>query len=484
MDEDAVRTAARSGADTAIADRGRPRSPWGELDWSDPFTRLAITHFLSVVGETMVVLSLASSFFFNIDPSRGREKVILGLLFTMAPFAVVGPFIGPFIDKVRGGHRMVIRTTLFIRAAVAALMVVAVLGDSPALFVEAFAMLVLAKTYQIARAAVVPTTVAGEAKHVEANSKLQLLSSIASTVGGVIGGGCLLIGEGFLLGVTSAVFVAGGVVALRLKPSAAGAEEETSAVERTEVTTPAMLSVAAFGMGLIRLVVGFVTFLMAFELRGGGRVSLGDRAANLALEAAREFDPRVTVPPLGDGPPMWYFGAVLVASVTGGLVGAMIAPRLRSGLDEERIQIGGSLVAVLAGVGAAALSWGGDGNLAGYVALAFGTALAAALAKQAFDSTVQRVVAELDRGQVFARYESRFQVGWVFGALIPAVLVVPIGVGAIVAAAIAAVAAASLKLGVRPAWRSSSDGGRRVGVYASKSGKSGTSNDSSSAGNS
>ncbi|NLA37385.1 MAG: MFS transporter [Actinobacteria bacterium] len=483
----------------------------GGIDWEQPFARLALVHVLSVMGETLVVLSLASSFFFNIDPSRGREKVILGLLFTMAPFAVIGPFIGPFIDRVRGGHRAVIRASLFTRAVVAALMVLAVVSDSPALFVEAFVMLVLAKTYQIVRAAVVPTTVAGELELVEANSKLQLLSSVGSTVAGLVGGACLLFGEPFLLTVTAGVFTAGGIAALRLNPSAVGAIEERENQQglRVKAVVSPRLSVSAFAMGLVRLVVGFVTFLMAFELRGGGTVSLADRAANVTLESYRHFDPRATVPPLGDGPPMWYFGAVLVASVVGGLLGAMLAPKFRAKAPEHKIQLGGSLVAVAAATMSVLLP-----GLGGYVVLSFGTALAAALAKQAFDAAVQREVEESDRGQVFASYESRFQVAWVAGALIPAALPIGTDVGAACVVAIAGAAAMALFAGVRPVLTTVVDGKRQVkptvarhgakaaasnpdepnaegpnpdgpnaGGQASRSGKSGMSNGSSSSGN-
>ena len=43
----------------------------------------------------------------------------------------------------------------------------------------------------------------------------------------------------------------------------------------------------------------------------------------------------------------------------------------------------------------------------------------------AFDSIVQRDAPELARGRLFARYETRFQLAWVLGALIPVAL--PIG---------------------------------------------------------
>ena len=43
----------------------------------------------------------------------------------------------------------------------------------------------------------------------------------------------------------------------------------------------------------------------------------------------------------------------------------------------------------------------------------------------AFDSIVQRDAPELARGRLFARYETRFQLAWVVGALIP--VAAPIG---------------------------------------------------------
>ena len=98
----------------------RTRRAAGSTDWSSPFSRLAIAHTASVCGEALLAISLAGSLFFKVDPAQGREKVLLGLALTMAPFALVGPLIGPAIDLVRGGHRVVIVATMVLRAVVAA----------------------------------------------------------------------------------------------------------------------------------------------------------------------------------------------------------------------------------------------------------------------------------------------------------------------------------------------------------------------------
>src|SRR5207248_4566360 len=70
-----------------------------------PFSRLVIAQALSACGDTLVAVALAGSLFFAISPSAARGRVALSLLLTMAPFAVVAPFLGPAIDRRKGGRR-------------------------------------------------------------------------------------------------------------------------------------------------------------------------------------------------------------------------------------------------------------------------------------------------------------------------------------------------------------------------------------------
>ena len=432
------------------------------VDWDDPFARLALTHAVGMSGEALLALSLAGSLFFKTDPAQGRQKVLLGLLLTMAPFAVVGPLIGPVVDRIRGGHRAVIIGSMVLRAVVAIGMVWAVAVDSWTLFPLAFAMLVLGKTYQVAKAAVVPSVVHSDAELVEANSKLQVLGGIAGVLAAVPGGVLYVLGSTAATTGCAIAFVAAAVVSFRV-PSHRLATTPAAEEELAELRSPAVL-LASTTMGVLRGVVGFATFLLAFELRGGADLSRVEQLARHVADHANIIPGQLVLPVAQ--PPKWYFGVVVPVGVLGGLVGAGLAPRLRRLMPEERILLGATAVAALAGLGAALIS-----GLLGYVTLSFGVAFAASAGKQAFDALVQADAPDANRGRSFARFEARFQVVWVLGAVIPVAVSIPVALGGGAVAVMAAATAACYGIGRFPQL------GRAV--QSSRSGKSGTSNSSS-----
>ena len=163
-----------------------------------PFARLARVQLVSAAGDALFTLALAGSLFFNLDPATARPKVALYLILTIAPFAIVGPLIGPLIDRLRGGRRAMVIASGMGRAVLAFLMIRHL--NSLLLFPEAFGALVLGKTYHVAKSAIVPGLVRGHEDLVEANSKLVLLSGI---------GGALAAGPGLLLGLMGSEWVLG-----------------------------------------------------------------------------------------------------------------------------------------------------------------------------------------------------------------------------------------------------------------------------------
>ncbi|HVM08209.1 MAG TPA: MFS transporter [Acidimicrobiales bacterium] len=373
---------------------GPPRRP--RTGAISGFTRLARTHALAMAGDALVTLALAGSLFFSISPTAARGRVILSLVLTMAPFAVVAPFLGPLIDRSRAGRRFMIVATAIGRA-VACVFMARVL-DGLLLFPAAFTVLVLSKAYSVSKSAVVPAVVDDEELLVRANSKLVVAGVAAGFVASVPGVLLLRFAGGeWTLALASIVFVTTAVAALALPSTPAPVVFD----DHTEVAGPAAtraprqhtIEAAAVATALLRAMVGFLTFLIAFGFR--------------RIDA-----------------PSWQFGVVLAASMAANLCGAALAPVVRGRLREEWM-----LVAALGTVGIAGLTIARlDGVLwAALVAAAVG--ISAAAGKLSFDALVQRDAHESDRGRSFARFEAGFQLVWVVGALLPVIVATPLRQG-------------------------------------------------------
>lgn len=344
-----------------------------------PFSRLALAHAVSVCGDVFVTVSLAQSIFFGATTSAARGKVVLYLLLTMAPFAVVAPVIGPLLDRTRGGRRLLMALFAAGRAVLCVLMAGAI--DDLLLYPLAFGMLVLSKGHSVAKSALVPAVVDHPDELVTANSRLALIAVLGGALAGPPAAGILkLAGPEWVLRVGAVIFLVGIVAALAIPRAPKVGPVETEA--QRDALHARSIVVAGSAMGLVRGVVGFTTFFAAF-----------------ALKKQHE--------------PAWVFGLVLVGSAVGNGLGAIIAPLLRKRVREEWI-LAGSLVAPALPLLFAARSYG----RLSFVFAGGAVAGSAALARLAFDSLLQRDGADAARGRAFARYETRFQIIWVLGGLL------------------------------------------------------------------
>ncbi len=398
---------------------------------------MARVHAVAAASDGAVTAALAGSIFFSISPDESRSKVALALLLTMAPFAVVTPLIGPAIDRLRGGRRMMIIATMAGRAVIAFLMINHV--DTLLLFPEAFGILVLQKGYSVAKSAVVPTFVKSDQDLVGANSQLALVSAIAGPSGAAVAGLLSLVGGP---ATAAAIGMVGFVVATILGFQVSAmvvASEPVEDLERSELRKAKIL-LAASSVMILRGIVGFVTMLLMFELRGGKDgldVSTDGAAFGGATATVRGID--ITGDPRA---PIWHFGVVALAAVGGTLTGARAAPHLRRRVSEERM-IAGALVAIIAAALFAALS----GDLFGTAVLAFAVASGAGTAKLSFDSLVQRDAPDANHGRSFARFEARFQLAFAGGAFIPVLIPLGIQVGAWIVVGAVSFAASSYLAG-------------------------------------
>ena len=88
-----------------------------QLFGSGAFGRLVVVHSATNAADALFAVSLAGSLFFAVSADAARPRILLYLLLTLAPFAVLGPFIAPVIDRVPGGYRFAILATSAGRSA-------------------------------------------------------------------------------------------------------------------------------------------------------------------------------------------------------------------------------------------------------------------------------------------------------------------------------------------------------------------------------
>lgn len=347
-----------------------------------PLTYLLRTHACMVAGEAIMAVALADSIFLSISPNDARPKVVLFLLLSFAPFTVVARFIGPFINRVNGGQRAVMFGAALLRAVLMVGMVSSI--KSLALFPLAFGALVLSKTYSISKSSMVSSVVTGDARLVEANSKL---AKVAGIVGFVVGVPAFL-----LQMISTSVTLYGGAVMFLLAafqawhlPKSKQKKSADAALEYDELHSGTVLR-AAHTMRFLRGAVGFMFFHLAFWLR-----------SEIAGTA-------------------WFAFAVALGNFSI-LAANWVAPWVR-----EHMKTATMLTASLAAVAVGGVAAGISGVFIAGVLLTAVVNAAAAIGRVAFESTVQSDAPDVEKAGAFARFETHNQLAWVAGAVVPVLL--------------------------------------------------------------
>ncbi len=346
----------------------------------DPLDTFGLAHLGSVAGDTMVAIALAGSVFFELPVGEAQVKVAAYLLLTMAPLAVAAPVLVPLLD--RAGPRRAISF-----GAALGRVVVCVLAaprfDTLFLFPAAFLLLVLSKVHAITKNGLAMAYAGPNEGLVRANARLGRIG---------VGGAVLAAGPGLWLlelGDAQAVLYGAAVVfsiaaMLNLRLPQASVRGGEAEVSRTGSISA--LTAPAIGAAGLRAASGFLLFALAFALRRSGE-------------------------------PTWWFGVLAAAGTAGGFLGDLIAPRLPSSLREEAVVIG-----CLIGAGIGAVLAFAAFSLPVLVVFGLVVGASAELGRLAFQSLMQRLAPGGAHGRVFVRYEVIFQLAWVAGALIPAML--------------------------------------------------------------
>ena len=370
--------------------------------------RIVELHFVNICGDAALTVSLAGTIF-AIPTDEARGQVAQFLLLTMAPFALLAPFIGPLLDRFRHGRRWAIGTTLALRAFLCWVLAGAVATDSPWLFPAALGCLVASKAYGVTRASAVPRLLPPGFSLVNANSRNALAGVAGMAVGGGLAGAAAQIGPDWSLRLAFVIYVVGTILAIRLPArvdSSVGEEdiEDTAPIplprrdgrragraspgqrlrSRVAALPTTVLAALCSAVGA-RLLTGFLTLFIAFLMREHPIPGYG---GTLVL------------------------GLVVGAAGAGNALGTVVGNAL-SRMRPDVIVSAALILDVLAAVTTATFY-----SLWTLLSLGLVAGLAAQLIKLSSDAVVQRDIADNVRTRVFAWSETVLQIAWVIGGAI------------------------------------------------------------------
>ena len=177
--------------------------------------RLTIAHAVDDFGDSLITLSLIGSLFFSVSLEASRSRILLYLLLTALPLAIVAQVVGPALDRIRAGSRLVIVSSHLARALFALLLSSSLL--SLAFYPLVFGILLSRKAYGLAKTAMVAQLAPERAELVAASGHLARTGTIAGGVGTAVGGGLIAaVGVSWLPGAAAVVFVVAAVLAGRI----------------------------------------------------------------------------------------------------------------------------------------------------------------------------------------------------------------------------------------------------------------------------
>jgi MFS family permease len=446
----------------------------------------------SGAGDAFVIVALAGTIFFNTSVDQARGKVVLFLVVTMAPFAVLAPFIGPALDRVQQGRKYLLAGTLLARGLLCYAMSAAV-SNPITLLPAAFGVLVLQKAYGVVRASVVPRLLPDQITLVTANARSQLIAVIAATIAAALAEGVQVTGgAAWVLRVGMVVYLAAMILALRLPdqvdsppaPQTAAADPPLAADGRpprgTDPRTAARPDYHPNGPGRYPRGRDSDPWYGSGEDDADPRIPSDEPAAALPPRSRTSNGSR-TAPASGRWRTLGRVGPVVAEAMTGNAVlrafsgytffffafllqtehlgtskhvalavlavavaaGSIVAMAIGSWLRSRAPQLIMFAVLTVAPVVAALAAW--FFSLAAVIAVAFAAILCASLAKLAQDSIVQREIGDEIRSSTFAVSETINQVASVAGGL-AGVLVSILGNGQAGLAIAAALLTAALVL--------------------------------------
>ncbi len=380
------------------------------------FRRLAAARLISQAGDGMFQAGLASLLFFDPTTQSTAGGIALGFLVLLGPFTIVGPFVGPLIDRWQ--RQRIILWGNLVRLGLAGVLGVLMStgGADWVLYVAALVTLSLNRFLLAAMTAAIPRVVAPD-DLLTANSILPTLGTLAAALGGAVG----VVVSFFAPGIADeqramAALVASGVV-FGLSSWA------TTAIRRRELGPVHPLDASHVREDLADLVRGLrdgARYLARRRTPGDALVVMAAQRLlyGMMFVAAILIARNLLAGPGGsDG--LGEFGVVLAFAGAGFALAAILTPVFGDRVPRHRWIV----MCLIVGAGGQALLAVSAQRWALYGA-AVVVSFAVQGGKIAVDTIVQRDTEDEVRGRAFSLYDMAYNVAFVSSAGIAA-LVLP-----------------------------------------------------------
>ena len=151
------------------------------------FRRLTYVRLLSQGGDGMFQVGIAAAFFFDPTTAATPGDIAAGFAVLLAPFTIVGPFVGPLIDRWQRQRILVVGN--LVRLGLVAGIIALLILDGPqwSLYVVALMTLSVNRFLLAAMTAGLPRVVERD-DLLAANSIMPTLGTVAAAIGGALGG--------------------------------------------------------------------------------------------------------------------------------------------------------------------------------------------------------------------------------------------------------------------------------------------------------
>ena len=380
------------------------------------FRILTCVRVLSQGGDGAFQVGIATAFFFDPTEAATPQDIAIGFAILLAPFTLVGPFVGPLIDR---WHRQrIVLVGNIVRLAFVGGIIAAVMLDAPRALLYGLALATLSVNRFLLAALTAGLPQVIDSKDLlTANAIMPTLGTIAAAVGAGVGGVATLAVPG----------VSDDHLAL-MALTAAGIAFGTSSWAVTALARDALgpvrfhdVHVAAHARQLIsELADGYrhlrdkVTPLHALIVMAAARLLYG-----LMFVASILISRHILSTPGDAGSAVTHFSLVLGFAAVGFGLAAVLTPALAPRVGAHRW-----IVACLAlgGVGQALLTVSSAGWALHGAAVIVSFSVQGG--KIAVDTIVQRDTDDRFRGRAFALYDVAYNTAFVSAAVVGA-LVLP-----------------------------------------------------------